>query len=86
MTVPDDQRPLADVVAAAECAHGRIDVARDDEPVAAVVSAAYLSSREETIAIGSDPDLVAAIADGEAELASGQAVSLDEVMTEFGLK
>lgn len=84
--VPDDLRPLAEVVAEVERTHGRVDVVREGETVAVVMSPDYLESLEETIAIASNPELVAAIAEGEAELDAGQVVSLEEVMAEFGLK
>ena len=83
--VPDDLRPLAEVVAEVERTHGRVDVVREGETVAVVMSP-DLESLEETIAIASNPELVAAIAEGEAELDAGQVVSLEEVMAEFGLK
>jgi len=77
---------LAEVVAEVERTHGRVDVVREGETVAVVMSPDYLESLEETIAIASNPELVAAIAEGEAELDAGQVVSLEEVMAEFGLK
>jgi antitoxin YefM len=63
--VPDDLRPLAEVVAEVERTHGRVDVVRHGETVAVVMSPDYLESLEETIAVASDPELVAAIAEGE---------------------
>ncbi|MDR7301767.1 type II toxin-antitoxin system Phd/YefM family antitoxin [Haloactinomyces albus] len=87
MTVlPDDHRPLAEVVAELPSAEGRIDVTHDGEPVATVVSTEYLESLEETLAVASAPELMAAIAEGTAELNRGEAVSLDEVMADFEIE
>lgn len=66
--IPGDQRPLASVLAELKRGLGRLDIAQDGHTVAALVSAEYLESLEETIAVATDPDLVAAIAEGEAEL------------------
>ncbi|MGH3871873.1 MAG: type II toxin-antitoxin system Phd/YefM family antitoxin, partial [Pseudonocardiaceae bacterium] len=54
--------------------HGRVDIAQDGHTVAALLSAEYLESLEETIAVAGDPDLVAAIAAGQAELDAGQGI------------
>lgn len=81
--IPGDQRPLADVLAELERSHGRVDIAQDGHTVAAVVSAEYLESLEETIAVATDPELVAAIAEGEAELDAGQGIPAHEVEIEF---
>ncbi|HVE95966.1 MAG TPA: type II toxin-antitoxin system prevent-host-death family antitoxin [Pseudonocardiaceae bacterium] len=80
--IPGDQRPLADV-SELERSHGRVDIAQDGHTVAAVVSAEYLESLEETIAVATDPELVAAIAEGEAELDAGQGIPAHEVEIEF---
>ncbi|OLT46704.1 hypothetical protein BJF85_15905 [Saccharomonospora sp. CUA-673] len=85
MVIPEDGRPLAEVVAQAEHEEGRVDVERDGRTVAAVVSASYLESLEETVAVASDPQLVAAIDEGDADLAAGRTVSLAEVRREFGV-
>lgn len=51
--------------------------------MAALVSAEYLESLEETIEVAADPELVAAIAEGEAELDAGQGVAAHDVEVEF---
>ena len=51
--------------------------------MAALVSAEYLESLEETIAVATDPDLVAAIAEGEAELDAGQGIPAHDIEAEF---
>lgn len=49
--IPSDQRPLADVLAEVERSHGRLDIAQGGRTLAALVSAEYLESLEETIAV-----------------------------------
>lgn len=83
--IPDDQRPLAEVVAEVERTHGRVDIEREGRTVASVVPADYLESLYETIEIASDPELVAAIEEGDADIAAGRTVSLEEIEAEFGL-
>lgn len=83
-TIPGDRRPLADVLSELERSHGRVDIAaQDGHTVAVVVSAEYLESLEETVAVAADPDLVSAIAEGEAELDAGQGIPAGEVEAEF---
>jgi PHD/YefM family antitoxin component YafN of YafNO toxin-antitoxin module len=81
--IPGDQRPLADVLTELARSQGRLDIAQDGYTVAALVSAEYLESLEETIAVATDPELVAAITEGEAELDGGQSIPAHEVEAEF---
>jgi antitoxin YefM len=81
--IPGARRPLADVLAELERSHGRLDITQDGHTVAVLVSTEYLESLEETIAVASDPELVAAIIEGEAELDAGQGVPAAEVEAEF---
>jgi len=81
--IPGDQRPLAEVLAELERSHGRVDIAQGGHTVAALVSAEYLESLEETIAVATDAELVAAIAEGEAELEAGLGIPAHDVEAEF---
>lgn len=81
--IPGDQRPLAEVLAELEHNHGRVDIAQGGHTVAALVSAEYLESLEETIAVATDTELVAAIAEGEAELEAGLGIPARDVEAEF---
>lgn len=80
--IPDDRR-LSDAVTEAERAGGRIDVAHDGERVGAVVSAEYIDSLYETLEVASDPELVAAIAEGDADIAAGRVIDAEEIEAEF---
>lgn len=81
--IPVDQRPLADVLAELEHSHGRVDIPRGGHIVAMLVSAEYLESLEETISVATDAELVAAIAEGEAELEAGLGIPAHDVEAEF---
>jgi len=81
--IPGDQRPLADVLTELERSQGRLDITQGGHTVAALVSAEYLESLEETIAVATDPQLVAAIFEGESELDAGQGIPAYEVEAEF---
>lgn len=81
--IADDHRPLAEVVAELPASEGRIDVTHDGEPVATVVSTECLESLQETLAVASDPELVAAIAEGTAELDRGEGIAAEEIEAEF---
>ncbi len=50
--------------------------------MAALVSAEYLESLEETIAVATDSELVAAIAEGKTELEAGQCIPAHDVEAE----
>ncbi|MEU6641023.1 hypothetical protein ABZ863_00550 [Saccharomonospora sp. NPDC046836] len=60
-----------------------MDVARHGQTVAVVMSPECLESLEETIAVAADPELVAAIAEGEAELDAGLGIKVAEIEAEF---
>ena len=57
----------------------RIVLTRNGRPAAVLVSPDDLESLEETLAVLSDPDLMARIRAGERAAAAGDAASLDDV-------
>lgn len=61
----------------------RVVVTRNGEPAAVLVSPDDLESLEETLAILSDPELMAKIREGEEAVARGEVVPLDEVKAEL---
>lgn len=61
----------------------RIVVTRNGRPAAVLVSPEDLDSLEETLAIMSDPELMADIREGMAALERGEVVSFDDVMAEL---
>ena len=59
--------------------HERVMITRNGEPAAVLISPDDLKSLEETIAILSDPQTMAEIAQAEAEIAAGNVVDLEEI-------
>ena len=70
---------LSAYVDAVQSTHERVVITRNGEPVAVLVSPHELESLEETIAILSDPDAMAQIAQAEDEIRRGEVYSLDHV-------
>jgi antitoxin YefM len=64
----------------------RVVVTRNGRPAAVLVSPDDLESLEETLAILSDPDLLAEIREGERAVERGEVVSLEELRRRHGPK
>jgi antitoxin YefM len=80
---PADHVPLAEVknrlsevVDRLEREHGRVVITKHGRPAAVMLSLEDLESLEETLAILSDPDLLAAIRAADAEVAAGTTTRL----------
>lgn len=71
---------LSELVARVHGQHERVTVTVHGRPSAVLLSVADLESLEETIAILSDTDAVAALIQSEAELAHGETVTADELI------
>jgi prevent-host-death family protein len=69
---------LSEVVDRLEREHGRVVITKHGRPAAVMLSLEDLESLEETLAILSDPELMAAIGEADAEVAAGGAVQLSE--------
>ena len=59
--------------------HERIVITRNGEPAAVLISPDDLESLEETIALLSDPDAMAEIAQAREAIAAGDLVGVDDV-------
>jgi antitoxin YefM len=75
---PAEQVPLAEVknrlsevVDRLEREHGRVVITKHGRPAAVLLSLEDLESLEETLAILSDPELLAAVREADAEVAAG---------------
>jgi antitoxin YefM len=86
--MPADHVPLAEVknrlsevVDRLEREHGRVVITKHGRPAAIMLSVEDLESLEETLAILSDPELVAAI--GEAAAGSTTRLSKQEALAEI---
>ena len=80
---PADHVPLAEVknrlsevVDRLEREHGRVVITKHGRPAAVMLSLEDLESLEETLAILSDPELLAAIREADEEVAAGTTTPL----------
>ena len=69
---------LSEVVDRLERQHGRVVITKHGRPAAVMLSLEDLESLEETLAVLSDPGLMAAIAEADAEVAAGNTTRLSE--------
>jgi antitoxin YefM len=69
---------LSEVVDRLEREHGRVVITKHGRPAAVMLSLDDLESLEETLAVLSDPGLMAAIAEADAEVAAGNTTRLSE--------
>lgn len=70
---------LSELVDRVEGEHDRVVVTRNGKPAAVLISHEDLEDLEETLAVLSDPKLMARIEEGKAAAATGDVVSLDEL-------
>ena len=80
-TLADVKARLSHYTSEVQRTHERVVITKNGLPAAVLISPDDLDSLEETLEIMSDPELMAAIAQGEAELTAG----LGEELTEFPL-
>jgi prevent-host-death family protein len=64
----------------------RVVVTRHGRPVAVLVSPDDLEDLEETLAILSDPELMAQIRESKEQIARGETISLEEVQKRFAAR
>jgi antitoxin YefM len=69
---------LSEVVDRLEREHGRVVITKHGRPAAVMLSLEDLESLEETLAILSDPELVAAIRMADAEVTAGRTTRLSK--------
>jgi antitoxin YefM len=69
---------LSEVVDRLEREHGRVVITKHGRPAAVMLSLEDLESLEETLAVLSDPGLMAAIAEADADVAAGRTTRLSE--------
>jgi antitoxin YefM len=81
--IPAEHIPLADVknrlsevVDRLEREHGRVVITKHGRPAAILLSLEDLESLEETLTILSDPDLMAAIREADADVAAGRTTGM----------
>jgi antitoxin YefM len=69
---------LSEVVDRLEREHGRVVITKHGRPAAVMLSLEDLESLEETLAILSDPELMAAVKEADAEVAADSTTRLSE--------
>ena len=69
---------LSEVVDRLEREHGRVVITKHGRPAAVMLSLEDLESLEETLAILSDPQLLAELREADAEVAAGATTRLSE--------
>lgn len=79
MTVTDAKARLSELVTMVERTQDHIDITRNGEPAAVLVSHAELEALRETIAILSDATLVADIRQAEVDIAAGSTVNAESL-------
>jgi prevent-host-death family protein len=79
MTVTDVKARLSELVAMVERTQDHVDITRNGEPAAVLVSYAELAALRETIAILSDARLVDDIRQAEADIAGGDTVNAEDL-------
>lgn len=79
VTVTDAEARLSEIVAAVATTHDHIEITRNGEPAAVLISTVELDSLRETIAILSDPEAVAQIREGQADIAAGRLTDVEDI-------
>lgn len=79
MTVTDAKARLSELVAAVASTHDHVDITRNGEPAAVLVSHVELVALHETIAILSDERVVADIRQAEADIGVGDTTNAHDL-------
>jgi antitoxin YefM len=76
MPLAEVKSRLSEVVDRLEREHGRVVITKHGRPAVVMLSLEDLESLEETLAVLSDPELVVAIAEADADVAASRATRL----------
>ncbi|MHB8294156.1 MAG: type II toxin-antitoxin system Phd/YefM family antitoxin [Acidimicrobiales bacterium] len=79
MTVTDAKARLSELVAAVAATQDHVNITRNGQPAAVLVSHTELAALRETIAILSDPAAVQDINEAEGDVLAGRTVNADEL-------
>lgn len=79
MTVTDAKARLSELVAAVAATQDHVDITRNGQPAAVLVSHAELAALRETIAILSDPAAIEDINEAEADVLARRTVNADDL-------
>lgn len=75
---------LSELVDRVEGQHDRVVVTRNGRPAAVLISPDDLESLEETLAILSDRAMLEKVREGDAAIATGDSISLDDLRAQLG--
>lgn len=79
LNVTEAKARLSELVAAVATTHDHVEITRNGEPAAILVSVEELTALRETIAILSDPRAVADIAESEEDIAAGRVIDAEDL-------
>jgi antitoxin YefM len=79
ITVTDAKARLSELVAAVAATQEHVDITRNGQPAAVLVSYSELAALRETIAILSDPGAVEDIRQAEADVLAGHTVNAEQL-------
>jgi len=79
MTVTDAKARLSELVAAVATTHDHVEITRNGEPAAVLVSVDELATLRETIALLSDPEAVAEIREAQQDIAAGRVTPAEDI-------
>lgn len=74
---------LSQVVERVEREHGRVVITKHGRPAAVLISIEDLESLEETLAVMSDPQLMASIREADADPDGGEVLTKEEALARF---
>jgi prevent-host-death family protein len=83
VNVADAKAHFSELVGRVRGQHERVVITVHGQPAAMMISPDDVESMEETIAILSDPEAVAALKESEEQIARGDTVSLDELTAQL---
>lgn len=84
VTLADAKARFSEIVASAEATHERTTVTKNGRPSVVIISSEDLESLEETLAIMSDPHLIATLRDREEQ--PSEAISRDEMIARLAAR
>ena len=76
---------LTEILDEIELVHEHVVITRNGRPAAVVMSQAEYESLIETLEVLGDPELMAALAESDLDVAAGRLVSWDKVKRQLGL-
>lgn len=84
MPLADVKNRLSEVVGQVEAHHGRVVITKHGRPAVVLMSIEDVESLEETLAVMSDPELMASIREAEAEVDKGLVLTKEEALALWG--